>query len=84
MGKDKKTKPEPRTFAFACNVVGVPRVLANQYAQVLGEDRTKAIIALLDAPDRFMRIRDALFSQLDELTKAAASPETDQDQGQQE
>lgn len=78
MAKDqekKEPKPEPRTFKFACNVVGVPPVLASQYQQLIGTETANAIVALLDQPDRYLRIRETLFAAIDEATKAAVEPE---------
>jgi hypothetical protein len=56
-------------------VVGVPAVLANQYQQLIGTDTANAIVALLDQPDRYLRIRETLFAAIDEATKAAVEPD---------
>lgn len=73
--KKKEPKPEPRTFKFACNVVGVPPVLASQYEQLLPPPVVQSIVSLLDKPNRFWAIRETLFAAIDEASKASAEPE---------
>lgn len=79
MGKKKvEPKAEPRTFRFACTVVGVAPVLAAEYEQLIGPETAKSIVALLDQPDRYLRIRETLFTAIDDVTKAAAEPAAEQ------
>lgn len=62
-------------FTKAMQVIGVSRTLTHEYQRLLSKEDIDQIAALLTSPNRFIEIRDALYSRLDAVTKAATEPE---------